>query len=88
MMADVELPSRSGGNRVFPAASCWKMMASLGMSGQTRKRAVSAMTVAAERASSWLWLRREDGSWKPDRRGSRLITFCCPAIPGMSRVRG
>ena len=38
------------GQSGFPAVSCWKMMASLGMSGQTRKRAVSANYVAAERA--------------------------------------
>ena len=57
------------GHSGYPAASCWKMMASLGMSGQTRKRAVSAMTVTAERASSWLWLRRKDGSRKPGRQG-------------------
>ena len=44
-------------------------MAALGIFGKPRKKAVSAMAVAAERASSWLWLRREDGSWKPDRRG-------------------
>ena len=55
--------------RGFPAAPCWRMMAALGICGNSRKKAVSAMTVAVERASSWLWLRREDGSWKPDRRG-------------------
>ena len=68
MMVDVELPKRSGGtwlsSRIMLSK---KMMASLGMNG--RKRAVSAMTVAAERASSWLWLRRENGSWKAKRRG-------------------
>ena len=57
------------GARGFPAASCWRMMAALGICGKSRKKAVSAMAVAAEGASSWLWLRREDGSWKPGRRG-------------------
>ena len=57
------------GARGFPASSCWRMMAALGLSGRTRKRAVKEMAIAAERASCWLWLRREDSSWKPDRRG-------------------
>ena len=42
-----------------------QLMASLGMSRRTRKRTVSAMAVAAERASSSLWLR----IWTPDRLG-------------------
>ena len=31
---------------------------------QDRKRAIQRLSQAAERASSWLWLRREEMSWK------------------------
>ena len=36
----------------------------VGTSGRDRKRAIQRLSQAAERASSWLWLRREEMSWK------------------------
>jgi len=60
------------GARGFHAASCWRMMAALGLQGRTRKKAVTTLAQAAERASSWLWRCRDESSWKLDRRGRRL----------------
>ena len=42
------------GARGFPAQSMWKMLSAMGVSGH-----------ATERASSWLWYKREEKSWKP-----------------------
>ena len=51
------------GARGFPAQSLWKMFSALGIKGADRKRVVGTLT--AERASSWLWMKREERSWKP-----------------------
>lgn len=53
------------GARGFPAQSLWKMFSALGIKGADRKRAVGALSQTAERASSWLWMKREERSWKP-----------------------
>ena len=53
------------GARGFPAQSLWKMFSALGIKGADRKRAVGTLSLAAERASSWLWMKREERSWKP-----------------------
>jgi hypothetical protein len=50
------------GCRGFPSTSVWKMFTALGVVGQGRKKAIQAASSAAEKASSWLWLRR-DKSW-------------------------
>jgi hypothetical protein len=42
----MKLPPVEVGNR---AASCWKMMAALGVKGRYRKRAINTMAQAAER---------------------------------------
>jgi hypothetical protein len=52
------------GARGFAAQSLWKTLGNLGVKGQERKGTVRAVCQAAERASSWLWLRREEKSWK------------------------
>ena len=41
-----------------------RLMTAVGTSGRDRKRAIQRLSQAAERASSWLWLRREEMSWK------------------------
>ena len=51
------------GCRGFPAASVWKMFTALGITGRNRKTAVQAVSSAAEKASSWIWLRRNHTSW-------------------------
>ena len=61
------LPVEVGG-RGFPAKSCWKALSVLGITGTTRKQAGN-MGKAAENASSWLWMRRNDSSWKPTIEG-------------------
>ena len=53
------------GTRGFAAPSLSRVFCELGLSGRTKRLAVKNICLAAERASSWLWLRREEESWKP-----------------------
>ncbi|XP_030008310.1 uncharacterized protein LOC115431800 [Sphaeramia orbicularis] len=53
------------GCRGFPAQSVWRMLTAIGVTGRERKMAARRMGEAAERASCWLWSRREELSWKP-----------------------
>ena len=53
------------GARGFPARTLWKLFTAFGVTGRERKTAVNRLGNAAERASRWLWLRREEKSWKP-----------------------
>jgi hypothetical protein len=53
------------GCRGFPAHSAWNMYGALGVRGRARKAAVHALAKAAERGSSWLWLKRGTPEWKP-----------------------
>ena len=50
------------GCRGFPAQSVWTTLSSLGT-------AVKALGQAAERASSWLWLKRDQENWKLSNQG-------------------
>ena len=52
------------GCRGFPAQSVWTTLSSLGIIGRQRRAAVKALRQAAERASSWLWLIRDQENWK------------------------
>jgi hypothetical protein len=58
------------GCRGFPAQSVWRMLSALGIRGKTRKEAARNLGNAAQRASSWLWLRRNDELWQPTQMGS------------------
>ncbi|KAH3872386.1 hypothetical protein DPMN_035602 [Dreissena polymorpha] len=49
----------------FPADSQWKMLGAMGLNGHVRMTAVCRLERSAERASSWLWSRRDERSWKP-----------------------
>ncbi|XP_052777991.1 uncharacterized protein LOC128215335 [Mya arenaria] len=53
------------GCRGFPIQSVWKMLGAVGIKGRVRKTAIHALRRAAERASSWLWLRRSEPTLKP-----------------------
>ena len=53
------------GARGFPANSLWKMLGAMGLKGLERRTAVGRLEQSAERASSWLWSRRDERSWKP-----------------------
>ncbi len=53
------------GSRGFPAQSMWSTLSKLGLVGQTRKRAIQNIAQAAERASCWLWMKREEREWQP-----------------------
>ena len=51
------------GCRGFVAKSVIALLTELGIRGRCLKLAVSNMSLAAERASEWLWLRRKHPSW-------------------------
>ena len=51
------------GTRGFPAKSMWKMLTELGITGQQKKQAIRSVSSAAEKASCWLWRRRDERSW-------------------------
>ena len=53
------------GARGFPVQSLWKMFSALAIKGANRKRALGTLSLTSERASSWLWMKREESSWKP-----------------------
>lgn len=53
------------GVRGFCSQSVCRMMAAIGTTGRDRRVAIQRLSQAAERASSWLWLRREEKSWLP-----------------------
>ncbi|XP_052240804.1 uncharacterized protein LOC127851227 [Dreissena polymorpha] len=57
------------GCRGFPAPSLGNMFQDMGIEGQARKLAIKKVSQAAERSSSWLWLRRNASSWKPSTNG-------------------
>ncbi|XP_052268376.1 uncharacterized protein LOC127869755 [Dreissena polymorpha] len=61
------------GCRRFPAPSLGKMFQDMGIVEQARKMAIKKVSQAAERSSSWLWLRRNASSWKPSTNGKCLI---------------
>lgn len=48
--------------RGFTAQSMWKMLTALRTAGRERKKVVCRLGEAAERASCWVWSRREDAS--------------------------
>ena len=54
------------GCRGFPAKSIMKLFKSLGVVGRQRQTAIKRLSEAAEKASCWLWSRRDDQSWKPN----------------------
>ena len=73
------------GARGLPSKSCWKMLGALGVQGRVRKQAINNMAQAAERASCWLWMRRNESSWKPDHWGQEtdhlLLTHHLEDVP-------
>ncbi|KAH3853262.1 hypothetical protein DPMN_095784 [Dreissena polymorpha] len=58
------------GCRGFPAQPVWKALGALGIKGRARKSSEWAVGKAAERASSWLWLRLNETTWKPSQTSS------------------
>ena len=53
------------GCRGFPAQSAWNAMRILGLVGNKRKEAMQNIVRAVEKASCWLWMRRDDKDWQP-----------------------
>ncbi|KAH3748085.1 hypothetical protein DPMN_182522 [Dreissena polymorpha] len=58
------------GCRGFPAQSVWKALRNLGTKGRTRTSSERTLGKEAERASSWLLLRRYETTWKPSQTSS------------------
>lgn len=52
------------GCRRFPAQSVWTILTSLGILGKDQIAAVRRTGEAAERASCWLWYKREEEGWR------------------------
>lgn len=52
------------GTRGFCSQSVCRLMTAIGTTGREKRMAIQRLSQAAERASSWLWLRREEKSWK------------------------
>jgi len=52
------------GCRGFPTQSVWTTLSSLGSIGRQRRAALKALGQSAERAISWLWLKRDQENWK------------------------
>ncbi len=53
------------GCRGFLAQSAWKLMTDIELRGSERKKVLRKLGEAAERASCWIWSRREELSWQP-----------------------
>ena len=53
------------GCRGFPAQSVWRMFSAVGVTGQNRRAAIKKLGQAAEKASCWIWMKRDNSSWKP-----------------------
>ena len=51
------------GCRGFVAMSTIKLLKGMGVRGQAFRQAVKSMSEAAERGSSWLWIKRKDSNW-------------------------
>lgn len=51
------------GCRGFAGQSLWRALRLLGITGQTRKKMIGEVCREAEKASRWVWLKREDG-WR------------------------
>ena len=53
------------GPRGFVGRSMWRMCKVLGINGSVKKLIVRKVIEAAERASSWLWIKRDSKEWLP-----------------------
>ncbi|KAH3799674.1 hypothetical protein DPMN_153286 [Dreissena polymorpha] len=52
------------GVRGFCSQSVLRLMTAVGATGRERQVAIQGLSQAVEWASSWLWLRREEKSWR------------------------
>ncbi|XP_063420791.1 uncharacterized protein LOC134706007 [Mytilus trossulus] len=53
------------GCRGFPAQSVWRLFSAVGVTGRQRRTAIQKLGQAAEKASCWIWMKRDSSSWKP-----------------------
>ncbi len=54
------------GCRGFVGTSTIRALREIGLTGKERTKTVNEMSDVAERASSWLWLRRSESRWEPN----------------------
>ena len=60
----------AGMRELCPQSVCGRLITAVGATGRKRRMAILKLIQAAERASSWLWLRREEKSWKQSTNAS------------------
>ena len=53
------------GCRGFPAQTVWRMFSALGITGKNRRTAVQKISQTAERASCWVWMKKNSSTWRP-----------------------
>ena len=53
------------GCRGFVGTSTIRALRQIGLTGKERNKAINEMSDVAEKASSWLWLRRSESRWEP-----------------------
>ena len=54
------------GCRGFVGTSTIRALRQIGLTGKERTKAVNEISEVAEKASSWLWLRRSESRWEPN----------------------
>ncbi len=53
------------GCRGFTAKSAWQLLSALGLDEKGKKHSARRMGEETERASCWIWSKREEESWRP-----------------------
>lgn len=66
------------GCRGFPAKFVWRMFSELGVVGRSRKGTIQRLTQAAERASNWVKMKREEEYLEANRRSILTNHHCGP----------
>ena len=64
--------------RWFPAQSFLRLFSALGVTGRCRRTAAQRMGQAAEQSSCWIWLNRNNSTWKPTNDVQWLIITVDP----------
>ena len=69
------------GCREFPAQSVWRLFSVLGVTGRYRRTAIQRMGQAAEKSSCWIWLNRDNRSWKPTNDAQWIVDPHPESVP-------
>ncbi|KAH3702769.1 hypothetical protein DPMN_077796 [Dreissena polymorpha] len=76
------------GVRGFCAKAVCRLMSAVGYTGRDRRRTIQNLNQAAERSSSWLWLRRDDAGWKKKCYRHSHRSYGGPTLPRCPWFRG